>query len=333
MAPPRPLWLILTLATATAAVFMVIILGFARMLPAAHADHRSLHAGAVPRIGGAAIFAGWFSCTPWISLPAFWYGPLLLLLAVSLWDDFRALPAWLRLTMHLVACGGWIVATDCGLGLGASVLLSIVLAWTINLYNFMDGSDGLAASMTVTGFSAYAAAAASREVGSQSELFGGAVTLVVATIPFLVANLPRAKVFLGDTGAIPLGFLAGAFGFMGWCEKLWPWWFPPLVFLPFIADATVTLGKRFWRRERFWEPHRQHYYQRLVLLGCGHRGTLAVYATFMAGTATTAWVVLRAKPSWGAPALIAWSLVLGALFMTIDRRWHHFLSQSHDRPR
>jgi UDP-N-acetylmuramyl pentapeptide phosphotransferase/UDP-N-acetylglucosamine-1-phosphate transferase len=88
---------------------------------------------------------------------------------------------------------------------------------------------------------------------------------------------------MGDVGSVPLGFLAGAFGIMGWIERAWPWWFPALVFSPFIVDASVTLARRATRREPVWEAHRDHYYQRMVQLGWGHRGTaLAGYALMLA---------------------------------------------------
>ena len=88
---------------------------------------------------------------------------------------------------------------------------------------------------------------------------------------------------MGDIGAVPLGFLAALLGLAGWGAGTWPAWFPLLVFLPFVADASVTLAARAWRRERVWEAHRSHHYQRLHQLGAGHRGTLLVYGVLMAG--------------------------------------------------
>jgi UDP-N-acetylmuramyl pentapeptide phosphotransferase/UDP-N-acetylglucosamine-1-phosphate transferase len=84
---------------------------------------------------------------------------------------------------------------------------------------------------------------------------------------------------MGDSGSVPLGFLAAAFGMHGWAEHDWPLWFPLVVFSPFIVDATVTLARRLWQRQRVWQAHREHYYQRLVQLGWGHaRTALAEYA-------------------------------------------------------
>ena len=75
--------------------------------------------------------------------------------------------------------------------------------------------------------------------------------------------------FLGDVGAVPLGFFAAAFGIAGVAGGAWEPWFPLLVFLPFIADASATLARRIAARERFWESHKSHHYQRLHQLGAG----------------------------------------------------------------
>ncbi len=91
---------------------------------------------------------------------------------------------------------------------------------------------------------------------------------------------------MGDAGSIPLGFLAGALGVQGALAGAWPFWFPVLVFSPFIVDATVTLARRMVRREPFWRAHRAHYYQRLVLSGWSHRRVaLGAYALMCAGAA------------------------------------------------
>src|SRR6185436_356022 len=101
--------------------------------------------------------------------------------------------------------------------------------------------------------------------------------------------------FLGDVGSIPLGFLAGGLGLLGWRNDLWPLWFPLLVFGPFIGDATLTLVRRLLRRERVWHAHREHYYQRMVRMGFGHRGTAWTAYAVMALCAGAA-LVGRGQP-------------------------------------
>jgi UDP-N-acetylmuramyl pentapeptide phosphotransferase/UDP-N-acetylglucosamine-1-phosphate transferase len=81
---------------------------------------------------------------------------------------------------------------------------------------------------------------------------------------------------MGDVGSISLGFLSGAMGIIGWQKELWALWFPLLIFSPFIIDATTTLLKRLSRKEKFWKAHRDHYYQRLILLGWSHKKTALI---------------------------------------------------------
>src|SRR5262249_47507440 len=108
-------------------------------------------------------------------------------------------------------------------------------------------------------------------------------SFAAAAAAFLVFNFHPARIFMGDAGSVPLGFLAAALGTTGWLQGHWAWWFPPLVFSPFIVDASVPLARRLARGDRVWRAHRDHYYQRLVQLGWGHRRTaLAEYMLMLA---------------------------------------------------
>jgi UDP-N-acetylmuramyl pentapeptide phosphotransferase/UDP-N-acetylglucosamine-1-phosphate transferase len=151
-------------------------------------------------------------------------------------------------------------------------------AWMINLYNFMDGMDGLAGGMAVIGFGSYGIAAL-----AGGDFSFAAINLSVATaaLGFLVFNFPPARVFMGDAGAIPLGGLAAIFNITGFQRGDWPWWFGIMVFSPFIVDASLTLCKRLLRGEKVWQAHREHYYQRLVQSGWGHRKTTLAEYTLM----------------------------------------------------
>ena len=81
---------------------------------------------------------------------------------------------------------------------------------------------------------------------------------------------------MGDVGSISLGFLSGAMGIIGWQKELWSIWYPLLIFSPFIVDSSTTLLKRIYRKEKFWQPHREHYYQRLILMGWSHKKTALI---------------------------------------------------------
>ena len=244
---------------------------------------RSLHETPVPRTGGIGIHAGiilaWAITAP--NLPDAAWAAYAVMLAVSLIEDVGGLSAASRLGVHLLAAG--LFAADVLLdthGWIAVAAAALAIAWMANLYNFMDGSDGLAGGMALFGFAGYGVAAWLSGSTAFALLNFGVAASAAA---FLAFNFHPARIFMGDVGSVPLGFLAAALGIVGWLERDWSWWFPLTVFSPFIVDASVTLVRRLLRRERVWEAHRDHYYQRLVLMGWGHRNTaLAEYGLMLA---------------------------------------------------
>jgi UDP-N-acetylmuramyl pentapeptide phosphotransferase/UDP-N-acetylglucosamine-1-phosphate transferase len=315
-----PPWLAPLLSLLTTAAVLGWLLGPGRSRqPLDQPNERSLHQHATPRSGGIAVMAGVLGAGALV-VP----GSSVLLASacglalVSLVDDWRGLPIVLRFGAHALAATVFVVAVLPPLPWFALAATAFLIAWSINLYNFMDGSDGLAGGMTVFGFGTFAAALA---LGGDG---GGAwfcLSICAAALAFLRVNFHPARVFLGDAGSIPLGFLAGALGAAGWAAGHWPLWFPFVVFAPFFVDATVTLLRRILRGERFWRAHREHYYQRLVQLGWGHRRTaLAEYAV-MGASALTALVALELSTTGRLALLAAWALTLVALMLAVDRAW------------
>ena len=286
-------------------------------LPMDHPNERSLHATPTPRVGGLGVMAGVLLAAVWLADGALL--PVVLgafaLAAVSVLDDVRGLPVRVRFLAHFVAAVGCLLA----LGLTGWALLAGTLAvvWMTNLYNFMDGSDGLAGGMAAIGFGALALAA---WLGQAPGLAAFCASIAAAALAFLRFNFPPARVFMGDAGSIPLGFLAASLGILGAMQHVWPWLFPLLVFSPFIVDASVTLMRRALQGEKIWQAHRSHYYQRVVLLGASHRQlALAAYA-LMLSMAALAFTILFL------PQHAAWLLILSTapyllLFPAIDFRW------------
>jgi UDP-GlcNAc:undecaprenyl-phosphate GlcNAc-1-phosphate transferase len=302
------------IAAAVSWAVLGVLLRRRGLLPLDVPNARSLHVRAIPRGGGVAIWAGWFAGTLWLPGAKPWLGPLVAVIAVSLLDDLHGVHPAIRLTVHLVAAAIWVGLAGPALNAVAAVL---AIVWMANLYNFMDGSDGLAGAMAVIGFGSFAAAA--WLAGSAAvTLF---LALAAATVPFLLRNAPPARVLLGDVGAVPLGFLAAIFGITGVQERWWPAWFPVLIFLPFIADATATLVYRLLRGARIWEAHREHHYQRLVQIGWGHGRTLALYAALMVGVAGSSLIVLAWAPTAGLALLIVWAAVFAVIFVAIEYHW------------
>ncbi len=280
---------------------------------------RSLHQQPVPRSGGIAIAAGVAAAA--VAAPQVPVALLAIaaaLAALSLADDVFTLPTLLRLAAHLAAAGaalGFVIEAGNPL-LFAALLLAI--AWFANLYNFMDGSDGLAGGMAVFGFGSYAWAA---QQSGDAALAAASAGVAGAAGAFLLLNFHPARLFMGDVGSVPIGFLAGAFGVLGWRDGAWPLWFPLLVFAPFACDASLTLAKRLLRRERVWEAHKNHYYQRLVRMGFGHRRTAWLEYAAMAACAALALFARDAEADVQAAALGVAVLALAAIALWIDMRW------------
>ena len=198
------------------------------------------------------------------------------------------------------------------------VVLILAVTWITNLYNFMDGSDGLAGGMSLIGFATYALAA---WLADEIALAVAAASVAAAAGAFLFYNFHPARIFLGDVGSIPLGFLAAALGVLGWRNDAWPLWFPLAVFGPFIGDATLTLVKRVIRGERVWRAHREHYYQRMIRMGLGHRTTAYIEYATMALCAGAALLGRQQAPGIQVAVFCGVTLGLVGIAAWVDARW------------
>lgn len=254
-------------------------------------NSRSLHSIPVPRTGGVgmivSILTGWglFSA----ELPiALWAGVGLLAL-ISLADDMMNLSVWMRLLVHIIVAMAFSALLLLNVyNWGGVIAMGLAVVWMINVYNFMDGSDGLAGGMALIGFGYYGVAAL---LAGDSAFAMVNFCIMASAGAFLRFNFYPAQIFMGDVGAVPLGFLAAALGILGWIKGLWTLWLPVLIFFPFITDASVTLVKRLFRGERIWQAHREHYYQRIVQSGFGHRHTaLLGYVLMLLSGGSAVWL-------------------------------------------
>lgn len=290
-------------------------------------NRRSLHTRPVPRIGGLGILAGavvGFAVTGWQPMVVLL---ALILGAVGALDDRFGLPILGRLAAQFAVAGAFAVIAFPAYSWLVWCVLAIAMAWMMNLYNFMDGSDGLAGGMALVGFGSFSIAAF---WAMESGL--GTVALCVASAAgaFLLFNMHPAKIFMGDAGSVPLGFFAAALGLIGWRDSVWPIWFPILVFMPFILDATVTLLRRMVAGKRFWQPHREHYYQRLVIMGFGHRNTALLEYVIMIGCGMTALFAREATPRGQFLTLAGVAVLLAGGAAWIDSRWKRFSGRAED---
>jgi len=288
---------------------------------------RSAHQAPVPRGGGigplAAIAVVWLAIAG--PAPADLDAPVILAFALALailsfLDDLRGLSAAIRFAAQALAVAlglatlppdllvlqGWLPFV------ADRVLAGLAWLWFVNLYNFMDGSDGLAGVETVSIGVGVAVVAVVAGHGGPLPLY--AVAAAGAGAGFLVWNWHPARIFLGDVGSIPLGYLLGWLLLMLAC---WGEWEAALILpLFFTADATLTLLDRARRGERVWEAHARHFYQRAVRRGLGHarvaRGAIAANLVLL--------LLAAASAASTPPApLLAAATVVGIFLWWLDR--------------
>lgn len=270
---------ILLVAAAAAALSWYLIGLYARAMRATQQleapNPRSMHEVPVPVGAGVAIVATIAVLSPWWQSGATGLHLMLLaclggLCAVSWIDDCWGLSPAVRLATQAAAvalCLVWLPSESRLLPflsvLAERLLLGLAWLWFINLFNFMDGIDGLAGSEAVAVGLGYLALVAF--AGLDDGLWRLVLVMAAATGGYLAWNWHPAKVFMGDAGSIPLGFL------LGWAMlylALRGLWAAGLILpLYFVADATLTLLIRAARGEKPWHAHRQHFYQRAVLGG------------------------------------------------------------------
>jgi UDP-N-acetylmuramyl pentapeptide phosphotransferase/UDP-N-acetylglucosamine-1-phosphate transferase len=248
-----------------------------------HPNERSSHSRPTPRGGGLAItpviLLAWLALSGATTAAAdsgrvgMAVAGAIVLLILSWLDDKGGLPARLRLGIHVVTvmaglaiwpsdqlfCQGW-------LPLWADRLVALAAwVWFVNLFNFMDGIDGISGVETASIGCGLAGLAL-----LNGDIFGASLSLVMigVALGFLVWNWHPAKIFLGDCGSVPIGYLLGwlllsAAGRGHWAAAL---------ILPayYLADATLTLGRRALRGEPLLTAHRQHFYQQAILGGASH---------------------------------------------------------------
>lgn len=277
-------------------------------------NSRSSHAVPTPRGGGIAIvisaslaftalsLLGWLDVRSLVAL----LGGGLAVAIVGMLDDRGHVSAGVRLLVHTVAAAwavwslGGLPALQVGdhvisLGIPGHVLAVVGVVWSLNLFNFMDGIDGIAASEAV--FIAWGAALLAAAFGAGdvwAPLMFGA-----ACVGFLWWNWPPARIFMGDVGSGYLGYVIAVLALAAMRSSppsLWSW---IILAGAFLADATVTLLRRMLRGELVHQAHRSHAYQHLSRHWGRHRPvTLSLLALNVLWLLPWAWLA-HARPQWG----------------------------------
>lgn len=310
-------WLVLlVLITAAAVTWLAIGYARQRQLIDQPGERRS-HTVSTPRGGGIGIVASQLlacglgaALLPGYALTLLVFGLGLLLVAgIGWWDDHRSLPALPRLCVHMLAAlllGGMV-----WLGTGSAIKAMFCFALAVslvNIWNFMDGINGLAASQAIL-----VGIGAALLLPAPFALAGWAFAAGCAG--FLPFNFPKARIFMGDVGSGALGYLVAGLLALGLsvtdtAPVLW-------LMLPaaFLADAGFTLLSRMLKGERWMQPHTQHVYQGFVKRECSHTVVTLGYAFFSLVGLTLATQFSRLPLGWGWAGGVTWLAATAAAWM------------------
>ena len=244
-------------------------------------------------------------------------------------DDHRDISALFRASVHLLAAiwtlywqGGY-HSLDLGfvtleLGWSGSILAALGMVWLINLYNFMDGTDGIAATeaITVGGFALILFIPA-----GNTGLVLIILSMLGATTGFLLWNWSPARIFMGDAGSGFLGYLFATLAIMGEKSASMPLLIWSILLSLFFWDATLTLIRRFRTGEKWYAAHRSHAYQRFVQMGISHEKlALCILTINIVILWPLAWIAMNYRSSLLVMALIS-AIMSAGLWLAIQRKY------------
>jgi UDP-N-acetylmuramyl pentapeptide phosphotransferase/UDP-N-acetylglucosamine-1-phosphate transferase len=319
-------------ALAAWALTWVVLRALQRRQILDHPNERSSHADPTPRGGGIAVVVVLMLASVMIGVltgpaaPAgLWrvIAAAAILACVSWLDDLRSLGALVRLAVQLAA----VILGLSGLpehrfvfqGLlpfwGDRVAAALLWLWFVNLFNFMDGIDGIAGTETVAiGLGLFLLAIAGVLPGPPGLI---ALACAGAALGFLWWNWHPARIFLGDVGSVPLGYLLGWLLIAAAASGAWL----AALMLPayYLADATITLLRRGLEGAPVWQAHREHFYQRAVQGGLSHAQVVRLIAAGNAPLVGLAVIAERA-PSWRWPAFAAGIVVVALVLFLLSAR-------------
>ena len=297
-------------------------------------NERSSHSVPTPRGGGLAIaftalggiiLAAVLHWVDW-NLTIALVGGGAMIAAIGWIDDHRNLPALTRFAVQFISAGwaiywlGGLPSLSIGsatlhMGVVGSILGVIGIVWAINLYNFVDGIDGLAAGEAIsTGVIGGLILLAMGQRG----LATVSLIIAAANAGFLPLNWAPARLFMGDVGSGMLGYLFAVLAIASENSGAMPLLLWVLLLGAFVFDATVTLCRRIAHGERWYHAHHSHAYQRMVQAGKSHAqvsSTILVINLVLAILATVAWL----RPALFLMAIGAGTVLLSIIYLSVER--------------
>lgn len=261
-------------------------------------NHRSSHQTITPHGGGLAIVLSTIGGGLWLAWYDESYRLMYLLMStlfsamaiLGLWDDIKQLSARFRLAIQASLCVALLLSLPLFLSptttpsllsfnmpnvfsaiVSGTIFFSLLFIslWWVNLFNFMDGIDGLAGSQTIfLLFAALTLILLQSDLSIQHPLFGSLLywmlIVLAATIGFVILNWSPARIFMGDVGSTSLAFILLFFALTTIYLQIIDAFAWLILAAVFICDASITLSRRMWQKQAWWQGHRSHAYQRLA---------------------------------------------------------------------
>lgn len=290
---------------------------------------RHSHTIATPTGGGLGIvlsllLGSWLMPLELV-FPQFWMRCLLpgfvALALVGFLDDRYSLSIIPRLLVQLAA-SFWLLGCAQQSGWAVEIWLWIAavtfIVWMTNLYNFMDGSNGMAAMQAVFAGIVLSVLFYRSGDAAAAQL---AAALAAASLGFLPWNLGQARVFMGDVGSITVGFMIAGLLFFGVIRHNFSIPVACLVMLVFLCDSSLTLLARVIRGERWYTPHKQHIYQRLIAHGWSHGQVMWLYQLINVLLVVPVIVVAVSFPEWAIVAALSASCTLIIAWFLASRKF------------
>lgn len=297
-------------------------------------NERSSHSRPKPRFGGVAIVGAFFATFAWVAIvfpPLRVLAPLAagsaILFAAGVLDDWRGLGVGARLLVQCVAAGVALISGNVLNDVTLPVIGTVEFGWfayplsllfivaSINFYNFIDGIDGLAAGGAFIAAGVWALVASS--VG-QPAIALVCVIAAGSALGFLQFNFPPSKLFMGDSGSTFFGYCFAYLAIAGSnAAPAIPILVPLLLLSSLYLDAALTIVRRLARGEKVFQPHRTHYYQRLLQLGFNHKQVTLLEYLVMLLLGASALLYVRAGDLFAPFMSAAWIVLFTLAILKI----------------
>lgn len=292
---------------------------------------RSSHYAATARGGGVVFFMGWailvailyfMKFIPYEMIECFY--PVILIGGIGYLDDRGGLSTRIRFLFQCIAAVSFLlIIHEDGSTIQNYLMLSYPyniaviafgMVWLTNLYNFMDGSDGMAAQQGLFFFTVMGYFLLQQQAVELGVLACGLAALLAG---FLTWNWPIARIFMGDSGSYFLGFTIAVYAILShkYCGVSLV--VSAILMTLFWFDATVTLLRRVAKREKWYQPHRLHAYQRLIQYGCSHQTVLIGAIAVNVILAGLAYIAFN-NPHYEKIAFFAATGLLACLYLGVE---------------